>query len=302
MEITKGKVTWIDILNPTKGDIDFIKTLHDFHPIILDELLHISSRSKIDHYDTYLYFTYHLPIYDPKQRTSRLAEIDFLITPKYVITIHYEHLEPLRDFSLHLNQDQKLKDQILENGGYITYYILQEIQEFCLRQLRHIEHNVTSITKNLFSHQEYLMLQRISYIKRDILDFGIIIKPQAQLLQSLRDTGIKFWGEEMRIYLSDIANDHNKITEQLINFKETIESSEETNGQLLNAKTNSVMQRFTILAFLTFPLALYTSIFGVEIVSKDISDPHYFWGGFVLVLVVTLVTVFIFKKKGLIQE
>ncbi len=302
MEITKGKVTWIDIVNPTKSDIDYLKTLHDFHPIILDELLHLSSRSKIEHYESYLYFTYHLPVYDQKQRTSRLAEIDFLITTEYIVTIHYEHLEPIRDFALHLNQDQKLKDQILESGGYITYYILQEIQEFCLRQLRHIEHNVISVTKNLFSHQEYSMLQRISYIKRDILDYGIIIKPQALLLQSLRDTGIKFWGEHMRIYLSDIAGDHNKITEQLINFKETIESAENTNGQLLNAKTNSVMQRFTILAFLTFPLALYTAIFGVDIITKNISDPKYFWFGFLAVLAITLVIIFIFKKKGLMQE
>ena len=301
MEIIKGKVTWIDILNPTKSDVDYLKTLHDFHPIILDELLHLSSRSKIEYYESYLYFAYHLPIYDHKQRTSRLAEIDFLITQKFVITIHYEPIESIRDFTLHLNQDSKLKEQILENGGYITYYILREIHEFCLRQLKHIEHNILSVTKNLFSHQEYMMLQRISYIKRDILDYGIIVKPQVLLLQSLHDAGIKFWGEHMRIYFSDLLGDHSKITGQLENFKETAESSEATNGQLLNAKTNSVMQRFTILAFLTFPLALYTAIFGIDIITKNITDPSYFWFGFLGVLGITLATIFIFKRKELIQ-
>lgn len=302
METVKGKVAWIDIQNPTKADVEHLKTIHDFHPIILDELLHLSARSKVEHYDSYLYLTYHFPVYDPKLRTSRPAEIDFLITQGAVITVHYEPLEPLQNFGRYLEQNPHIKRQILESGGYITYYLMREINDFCLRQLRHIEHNVTSVTKDLFSHQEYKMLQRISYIKRDILDYGIIVKPQALLLQSLREVGLKFWGENLRVYLSDLLGDHSKIVEQLVNFRETIESSEETNGQLLSAKTNSVMQRFTILAFLTFPLALYTSTFGIDIVTKDISNPTYFWLGFGTVLVVTLAAIYVFKKRGLFQD
>lgn len=302
MDIVKGKVTWVDIQNPVKADIDYLKTIHDFHPIILDELLHLSARSKVEHWDSYLYLTYHFPVYDPKMRTSRPAEIDFLITQNTVITIHYEPLEPIQNFSRYLEQNAHMKQQILQNGGYAVYYLLREVNDFCLRQLRHVEHNVMSVTKDLFSHQEYKMLQRISYIKRDILDYGIIIKPEAAILQSLREVGVKFWGEGLRIYLSDLMGDHGKIVDELISFRETIESSEETNGQLLSAKTNSVMQRFTILAFLTFPLALYTSTFGIDIVTKEINNPIYFWLGFATVLIVTLVAVYIFKKRGFWQD
>ena len=182
MEVLKGKISWVDIVKPGKADIEYLKSIHDFHPIILDELLHYSARAKVEQYDTYLYIAYHFPIYDPKIRTSRRAEIDFLITKDAVTTIHYEALEPLQNFAEHLKSRPELHEQILSSGGFVAYYILQEINDFCLRELRHIEQNVTSVTKDFFSHREYEMLQRISFIKRDILDYGVIVKPQALLL------------------------------------------------------------------------------------------------------------------------
>lgn len=298
----KQNITWLDFERPSKADIEAIKKIHDFHPIILDELLHFSTRERVEYYDDYLYLVYHFPIYDVKSRTSRRAEIDFLITKDTVITIHYEPLEPIAYARHAIAEGTAAHKKFLANGALFMYHFLQGIHDFCLRELRHIDQKVTAVTKDLFAHQEYLMLQRISYIKRDVLDYGVITKPQALLLQSLRDVGGRFWGEDARIYLSDLTSDHLKITQQLENYRDTIESCEETNAQLLNAKTNAVMQRFTILAFLTFPLMLFTSLFSVEIVSREISDPRTFWFGFGGVFFVTIVTILVFKHKGLLRD
>ncbi len=298
----KSPITWLDFQHPSKADIDAIKKIHDFHPIILDELLHASTRSRVEQYDDYLYLVYHFPIYDAKTRTSRHAEIDFLITKDTVVTIHYEPLEPIEHVRQAIAESPTLQKTYLSNGAMFMHNFLQAVHEFCLRELRHIDQKVTAITKDLFSHQEYQMLQRICYIKRDVLDYGVITKPQALLLHSLRDVGVKFWGEETRIYLSDLMGDHLKITEQLENYRDTIESCEETNAQLLNAKTNAVMQRFTILAFLTFPLMLFTSLFSIEFVSREVTNPRIFWVGFGAVLLITSLIVYIFKRRGLLRD
>ena len=47
MRIIKDKVVWIDILKPNRGDLEFLKKKHKFHPIILDELLHPGGRLMI---------------------------------------------------------------------------------------------------------------------------------------------------------------------------------------------------------------------------------------------------------------
>ena len=216
MRIVKGKYTWINVQNPTKKDIEFIRKQHKFHPIILDELLHTSARSRVELNEKYLFMTYHLPIYDKGMKSSRKGEVDFLITKDKIITVHYEDLEPLNNFWRRLSNDPIFKDRALgEDTGRMLYYMLEEILFFSQRQLRHIEEEVSQLTKDLFQNEERKLLQDISYLKRDILDYNIISKPQEIILDSLREVGGKFWSENVKIYLADLAGNHLKIMQEL---------------------------------------------------------------------------------------
>lgn len=300
MRIVKGKISWIDILSPNRGDLEHLKKINEFHPIILDELLHLSLRSRVEFYKTYLYLTYHLPVYDKNLRTSRRMEIDFLITKDHVITIHYEDAEPIENFYRSISNNARLKDRALgENTARLTYYLIQEILNFSMQQIKHIEENISRISREIFRHKEAELLEQISYVKRDVLDYTIISRPQKILLNSFLDVGIKFWGEEVKIYLNDLIGDYYKITQLLENYHQIIESLEATNGQLLNAKTNSVMQRFTILAFLTIPLALFASLASIDFIGQFLAaSPLRFWSIFTGTSAVVIGLIVFFKKKG----
>lgn len=301
MWITKSsKTTWIDILKPTKADIDFLKKQHKFHPIILDELLHPSARSRVEFNDNYLYLTYHLPVYDKNLRTSRRAEIDFLITKDKIITAHYEDLEPLDSFMRSINNNNaNFKSRALQSGMFCAYFLIEEIIHFSLRQLRHIEDNIRDISQEIFKGKETELLEKISYVKRDVLDFSIISAPQGILLNSLVEAGVKFWGQDSKIYLTDLLGDSSKVSQHIENYRATIEALETTNGQLLSAKTNAVMQKFTILAFLTFPIFFFTSLVQADFINRFVTEsPLRFW--LILFGIGTLVVslVIIFRKKG----
>ncbi|PIU99315.1 hypothetical protein COS59_00375, partial [Candidatus Wolfebacteria bacterium CG03_land_8_20_14_0_80_36_15] len=97
-----------------------------------------------------------------------------------------------------------------------------------------------------------------------------------------------------------LEGDYLRVLQYCINYKETIESFEETNVQLLNAKMNSVMQKFTVLAFLTFPLILLTSIYQAITIKPFLTGNYYldFWILFGAVSVITLILLRIFRKKG----
>lgn len=301
MKIIKNKdITWIDVVKPTKEDIGFVAKQYKFHPIILDELLHASAHSRVELYNQYLYLTYHLPIYDPIMKTSRKAEIDCLITKNKVITVHYEELEPINNFLRNVTNNPHFKETAMDNTGKLTYSLIEEIINFSMRQLRHIEENVTSLTKELFTGNEEAMLRKISYVKRDLLDYRIISRPQEIVLKSLKEIAIKFWGEGITVYLSDLVGDHLKVVQHLENYKETVDSLEETNSQLLDAKTNSVMQKFNILAFLTIPIVIVLQLFAVESFNKLFgeSDLKVFLISIIAVISVTTISLIIFRKKG----
>ena len=261
--VINKELKWLDFLSPTENDLQNLKENFDFHPIVLEELFQPSARGKVETYDDYIYIVAHLPNYDPQMRSSREAEIDILATPKVLITVHYEKLEPLEQFHQFI-LNEKLQNHLI-NTGQLVYYLLGEINKFSLRQLRHIEENVKKINENLFKDRERELLEEISYVKRDLAAFGIIVRLQQNILESLLESGPAFWGEKMKIYFTDVLGDHSRVLHNLDNLKETLDAFEQTNSQLLNFKTNEVMKLFTILAFLTFPIIIFISIFQTDI-------------------------------------
>ncbi len=299
-QVVDKKIIWLDFINPDNEAIKEIKKIKDFHPIILSELVGPSSYARAEMYDDYIFFNFHIPVYNKETKTSSKDELDFLITKDHVITVHYRELEFLNEFINEIKQSEEFKNLVLgESTGKFVYHLLQKINNFCQRQLVHIEKNLEFINKNIFTNKEHMMLQEISYAKRNILNYSLIIQPQEILLGSLKEAGLVFWGQSMKIYFFDLISDHNKIIRQIENYRNTIESLEETNSQLFNSKTNSIMQRFTILAFFTFPLALFASIYDVPEVAELLNSMFgSFWNSFVIMLMFTIAIFAVFYNKN----
>lgn len=301
MQTIKGKITWIDIFKPNTSDIEALKRHHDFHPVILDELLHPSTRGRVEHYKTYLFIVYHVPVYDPKTRTSRRAELDILVTKNSLVLIRYEQLEQLDAFINEVGRNQQLQKEILSGDTYLALYkVLEQIINFSQRQLRHIEEQVHYVAAEIFSGRENELLKNISYIKRNILDYRLIARPHEMMFHSLRDLGTDFWGEKSKVYLADLVGDNLKVTQNLENYFEIIESLENTNSQLLEAATGATVQRFTVLAFLfslpLFFIFLADNEFGAQL----INSAGRFWTIFALVMLLTIGLAYVFKKKKML--
>jgi len=293
-----NKITWIQLQKPSERDIKELEGLFEIHPIIQEEIYHPSDRSKVENYGDYVFAVYHLPIYNERERTSRRAELDFIATKDTLITVSYEKIEPLAEFIRKIGKNVGLKNKI-QNPAQLIYYILQEVNIFSLRQLRHVEKKVNAVGAKIFKHPDQELLEEISYIKRDLLDFGIIAAAQKTTLESLLHVGTGFWGKEVGIYLSDLLGDFLKVHYLLENLRATIVSYSETVSQIFQFHTSNIVRRFSILGFLSFPLLLYATVtLQPQIAPTIFADPVEFWLIFALIIAIVVGLLIIFRKKG----
>jgi magnesium transporter len=282
-------ITWIDIQNPTPEDLAAIQKKFGFHEVILKELAVPSVRAHIEIYDGYIFFVYNFPLYNSFEQTSRRAEIDFLITKDAVVTVHYEPLEPLTE--LHAFEAEAPFDLI--------YAVLRNIFQFEERQLRHIREKLEAIGDGLFKDREKDILKEISFLKRDVSEYRVIVRSGENVLKSLTERGLAVWGEEKRVYLNDLASDHFKIVSQIEDYRDALGDFERTNSQLMYAKTTEVMKTLTSFSFLTFPFMLFATVFAMQVPGSPFA--HYqnaFWVivGIIAFGIVTLAIYF--KRKG----
>ncbi len=291
MKIAQGDgVQWIDIERPTDKDIAWLGKEFGIHPVILQELKAPSVRGHVESYKDYLFFIYYFPRYDKDDEASVRAEIDFIVTKHAVITVHYEAIYDI------LN---KFDVAAYDSSLMLMYRIVQNLIAFQERQLRHIREKVEAVGREIFHDKEKEVLEQITYVKRDVSEYRIIVRLQEPILHSLLLNGRTFWGKNAEVYLNDLLGDHLKVVSQIDDYREAIADFEDTNNQLMNMKTTSVMKTFTSLSFLTFPFMLLAAIFSMNIPGTPFMNmPGAFWIVTGVIIAGIIALAIYFRKKG----
>lgn len=295
------KLTWIDLVDPDKKDIDHLRKNFNFHPIVLKELLSPTLRPKVEHYDSYLFMVLHFPIYHPQEKATKSMELDFLITKNVLITIRYAKIKPLQEFWAKCQSDKQYL-YFQDSPALLLHCILGELSNFSLRQIDHITKKINDIERRMFktkkTKEETELVEKILLIRKDILDFRRTVKPQAMILKSLKARGIEFFGKKIGPYFTDIIGDYMRVWDLLENHKETIESLQEANDSWLSNRTNLVMKILTMFAVVVFPLTLLAAIWGMNTKYLPIVGmAHDFWIVLTIMAVGTLFMLVVFKAK-----
>ena len=102
-------------------------------------------------------------------------------------------------------------------------------------------------------------------IRRDVINFRRIIKPQIPVIASLEHKEMPFLQEELEAYFGDMADHVAKIWDILEDYKEVIEGLADTNDSLTSYRLNEVMKILTTISVIMLPLTLVSGIYGMNI-------------------------------------
>ena len=294
------QLTWIDINNPTDSDVHYLKKKFKIHPLVLDELINPTPRPRVERHKDYLFMVLYYPMYNVETRKTSSRELNIIVTKKAVITSHHKPIPPLKtlfDNCRFHKQSQKI--YISEGSGQLVYYILSAFWKNCFKKLEKIDERIDNIQKYIFSGQEKEMVLEISLVKTDIINFWRIIEPQKEVLESLSEEGLAFFGQTLFPHFSDVLGTYERVSNNLETDKETILALEDTNQSLLSTRINEVMKVLTTFSVVMLPLTLIASIWGMNFPkSLPLSNsPAGFWLVFVLMAVILFVMIIYFRKK-----
>jgi len=298
-QIIKGpKVTWVDIQDPTKEDVQYLKEKFGFHPLVLGELIPPGHRAKVERHKDYLFMILYYPVYSKEKRETRPRELDIIVTKDTVITSHYRSILPLKALFDNCNlYKQSRKTYMSESTGQFLFYILSSFWKTCLTKLIQIDKRINEIEKEIFRGKEKEMVTEISFVKTDIINFWRIIEHQEEILKSLAQEGESFFGSKITPYFADILGTYGKALNSLKTYKEAILALEATNQSLLSTKINDIIRVLTIFSVIVFPLTLLASIWGMNVPMPLTSSPSGFWIIMGMMLCGTVLMIIYFKKK-----
>lgn len=259
-------LTWIDVEGPTRDEIMHLMEENSLPELVGEELMEKSVRSKVDLYPNFIYMVLHFPIIGRSRDGSRYEqEIDFIISKDQLITVHYEPIDPLHEFSRVFEIKSILdKRPMGDHAGYLLFYIMRELYKYSESELFELEEDLKEIEKDIFENKEEKMVHVISNINRKLLDFKQAIRFHEHVLLSFESAGANLFGEKFKHHLESITGEYRRVASIMESQKEILDDLKATNDALLTSKTNETIKILTIISFIMLPLTLITGVFGMN--------------------------------------
>lgn len=275
-----NSITWVDLESPTPEEVREVMEEYDIHPVVAEELLLPSLKPKVEFYDGhFIYLILHFPAFKHSHSENPNQEVDFIVGHDFLITTRYDAIDPLHKFSKVFEVDSVLdKSGIGNHAGFVFYFMVKKLYKALEHEVEYITDALDEVEAKIFEGREKDMVVELSHVSRDLLNFKQAINPHKNVLDSLEPVGRQFFGADFVYYLKGITGEYYRVQHGIAANLDSLAELRETNNSLVSTKQNEVMKVLTIMAFVTFPLSLIASIFGMNTVILPIVGlPYDFW-------------------------
>ncbi len=269
---------WVDLESPSRDEVHDVMDQFGIAPLIAEELLLPSTKPRVEFGAEYAYLVLHFPALR-HSHTTHEQEIDFVVGRNFLVTTHYDTIDPLHKFSKVFEVNSLLENSNLgDHAGYLLFYMLKNLYQAVEHEVEYVLHDLSSIEEHIFSGHEVKMVEGISRSARDLLSLRQRIEPHREILRDFEAGAAQLFGAEFAPYLRKISDDYYRVHNHIMRATESLHELRETNNSLLTTKQNETMRVLTIMALLTFPLALFVAIFDINATSNPIIGlPYDFW-------------------------
>jgi len=263
------KLTWLEVSNPTQEDIRDIVAEAGIPNEFARNLTIMIPQTETEFKKGALKITLDFPIV---RRTdiSHPHEVKFIVTKTHLVTIRFEDIEAIHHFGKEFEVRCLLHNGSLTTPAKLMLVLLEFMYQAMYTKLEYLETKAQVVEEGIFNHKEKEMVFEISQISRRLIAFRKTIGAHDGALNKLADGMVCAFGNKYAPDCLSLKEHYYALTRHVQALSNTIDDLRDTNIGLLTTKQNEVMKTFTILAFITFPLTLFSSVFGMNTTNTPI--------------------------------
>lgn len=297
--LKQGKLRWYVLKNPSHEEIDMAQKELGFSSILMSDLSTPVPKNLVQRLDDCIKVTVDFPVIKRIDHTHPF-EVKFIFNKSNILSVQYEEMEGIDRCKRQFEVSTALKKrQKGPSGASLFLSLLRNLYETADTRLDYVEGKLSEIEDQIFKNNEKKMVFEISDVSKRIITFRHILRSHDAVFRDLRtmleeDYGTEFSHELIRLQHLYFAMDKRANAQH-----ETLTALRETNAAMLTMKQNEIIKNLTIMAFVTFPLTLFSSMFGMNTENSPIvGHPVDFWIIVSIMIAVALSFFLFFKRQG----
>lgn len=250
-----GGLVWTLLSEPTPEELaEFVRDAH-LETADAQFVVQNHHRPEVAVRQDYLIILIHVPTFNKQTRVTRGVPLYFIIRDNRLWTVHHDPIAVLEglwsDFST--NQDKRT-EYFRDGAAGIALHIVSELYGSAFNKLERLAKHIDIAEEAVFQGNERKMVEEISLLVRDVMDFRKIIRLQTNLFATspahplISATIAPVWGR--------IHGQARKLWDVLEGLYESTGQLGKTNRDLLQHKENELLRMLTYYSIVSIPLLL----------------------------------------------
>jgi len=258
--ITDDKKYWINIIG--LHEIALIQTLGEIfniHHVDLEDIVHITHRSKIEINDEYLFSIFKM-IYLQKDEIIH-EHLSVFVKDNVLITFQETPGDVFDTIRQRLNDNLGIVRKKPIN--YLFYTLIDALVDNHFPIMNHISMNFNTIEMEIIDHGETEM-EKIYKLRKELVYLSNAILPIKDSIQSFTRSNSQFFTKDINPYYLDVMDHLNQINDSLRAYREMINSLHEVQMSNVSNDMNETMMTLTIFSAIFIPLSFLAGVFGMN--------------------------------------
>jgi magnesium transporter len=292
-------VTWINVNGVSQAKtLEKLGETFAIHPLVLEDILDVEQRPKIEDYESYLFVVLkalkHLP--DDQEIEFRSDQVSLILGPWYVISFHEANGDLFAPIRERLRQG---KGRLRKLGAdYLAYALIDLVVDNYFVELEGFSDKVESLEDEVVVRPSPQTLRAVHRFKNDMIMLRKSLWPLREVIARLERRESPLIDENLTVYFKDVY-DHTIIAiETVETYRDILSGMLDIYLSSMSNRLNEIMKVLTIIATIFMPLTFITGFFGMNF--KFMRELEWQYGQsltILLMVAIAAVMLWYFRKR-----
>ncbi len=290
----EGNVVWVDVVEPTDGDLAMLRREFQFHPLSIEDCRTSHQRPKVEEYKGYYFIVLYEAARAGEGRTLELRELDIFLGKNYLVTVH---AQPIRAVDTADRLWPEWLDRSEAGAGLLAYLLMDAIVDDYMPILDEMSDRMDDLEDEIFEKFNQASIQEIFLIKKQLVFLRRAVAPLRDVFNTLLRREQPIFERAIYVYFQDVFDHLIRVVDTVDSLRDLLGSTMDAYLSIAGNRMNVVMKRLTSISTILMSVTLIAGVYGMNF---DIMPELKWKYGYVFALlsmVVVGVAIFAYLRK-----
>lgn len=291
-------ISWINIDGIRKKEVESICNYFNVHYLIIEDILSVGQRPKMDEMDPVLYGLLNMLYFNEKNGTVETEQISIILGRGFVLSFqedaHRDAFNPVRD------KLKMINSKVRQSGAdYLCYALLDMIVDNYYLVMEKIGERIELLEERIIHNSNKRSLAEINALRKELIVLKRNVSPVRDLINGFIRSESELLEDKTTKYFKDIYDHIVQANDLAENYRDMMINLQDLYLSNVNLKMNEVMKVMAVVTCLLAPATVIGGIFGMNF--DKLPYIHHQYGFYIaatLMLLIPIIMIFIFRKRG----